>query len=259
MIKTIKAAPRRWAKKVVDNYVAKLSEPQLVAWIVRILQQRAERLQPDDSLRMIFDLDNRLYEIEGQLAVAYGGGTHTKHRHMNYHDFFVSRITPHQKVLDIGCGIGAVAYDIANSSGALVWGVDLSEKNIRTAQQKYQHPNVTYIVGDALQKLPEGPGQYDIIVLSNVLEHLPDRSEFLKKVYAATKASTFLIRVPVFERDWRIPLKKELGIEWRLDDTHETEYTIESFEDEMQAAGFKIKSLEVHWGEIWSQVEPSAA
>jgi 2-polyprenyl-3-methyl-5-hydroxy-6-metoxy-1,4-benzoquinol methylase len=259
VIKTIKATPRRLAKKIINNYVAKLSEAELASWITRILQQRAEQLPPDSALRLLFDLDNRLYEIQGQWAVAYGNGTHTKHRHMKYHDFFVSRIAANQRVLDIGCGIGAVAYDIANSSGAFVWGIDLSEENIRTARQKYQHQNVTYTVGDALQKLPEGPGQFDVIVLSNVLEHLPGRPEFLKRVKAVTNALRFLIRVPLFERDWRVPIKKELGIEWRLDTTHETEYTIESFEQEIKEAGFEIRSLEVHWGEIWAEVAPSAA
>jgi hypothetical protein len=66
-----------------------------------------------------------------------------------------------------------------------------------------------------------------------------------------------LIRVPLFERDWRVPLKKELGVEWRLDDTHETEYTLESFASEMQEAGLAVKHLEVRWGEIWVELFPS--
>ena len=66
--------------------------------------------------------------------------------------------------------------------------------------------------------------------------------------------SRFLIRVPVFERDWRVPLKRELGVEWRLDPTHETEYTLESFEKEMAAAGLRITYQEVRWGEIWAEV-----
>ena len=51
-----------------------------------------------------------------------------------------------------------------------------------------------------------------------------------------------------------MPLKKELGVEWRLDPTHETEYTLETFAEEMSAANFRIDHLEVRWGEIWSEV-----
>jgi len=59
----------------------------------------------------------------------------------------------------------------------------------------------------------------------------------------------------LFERDWRVPLKKELGVEWRLDTTHETEYTLESFKEEIANAGLSITHLEVQWGEIWAQVQ----
>ncbi len=64
----------------------------------------------------------------------------------------------------------------------------------------------------------------------------------------------FLIRIPLFEREWRVPLKKELGVEWRLDTTHETEYTLESFSSEISEAGLRITHQEVRWGEIWAEV-----
>jgi len=72
-----------------------------------------------------------------------------------------------------------------------------------------------------------------------------------------TGAQRFLLRVPLFERDWRVPLKKELGVEWRLDSTHENEYTLESFQEEIQEAGLKIQYLEVRWGEIWCEAVTS--
>jgi hypothetical protein len=62
-----------------------------------------------------------------------------------------------------------------------------------------------------------------------------------------------LIRVPLFERDWRVPLKKELGVEWRLDPTHETEYTIESWAQEIEEAGLKVTHQEIRWSEIWAE------
>ena len=36
--------------------------------------------------------------------------------------------------------------------------------------------------------------------------------------------------------------------------THETEYTLETFAEEMKEAGLSIQHLEVRWGEIWSVV-----
>jgi hypothetical protein len=89
-----------------------------------------------------------------------------------------------------------------------------------------------------------------------VVEHLEHRPEFLKGVIHAVQPSRLLLRVPVFERDWRVPLKKELGIDYRLDPTHFTEYTLESFAAEMDQARLKITHQEVRWGEIWAEAVP---
>ena len=53
-------------------------------------------------------------------------------------------------------------------------------------------------------------------------------------------------------------MKKELGLPYFLDDTHFTEYTQESFEQEMAGAGLSVNHLEVRWGEIWAEVAPDA-
>ena len=62
----------------------------------------------------------------------------------------------------------------------------------------------------------------------------------------------------MFNRDWRVPLKKELGLPYLLDDTHFTEYTQESFEQEMTSSGLSVVHLEVRWAEIWAEVVPGA-
>jgi SAM-dependent methyltransferase len=208
---------------------------------------------PTDALRLLFTLDHRLYALQGAQAVAYDNGVHTKHRHTRYHDFFVKRLRPGERVLDIGCGIGALAYNMGQA-GAYVTGIDLSEANIRTAHERFASPRVTYICGDALVSLPVE--KYETIVLSNVLEHLSDRASFLRKAQTKLRPLRWLIRVPLFERDWRVPLKKELGVEWRLDSTHEIEYTLESFADEMAASSLEPVHQETRWSEIWCEAHP---
>jgi 2-polyprenyl-3-methyl-5-hydroxy-6-metoxy-1,4-benzoquinol methylase len=219
--------------------------------ILALVKERVDSLSPDEALRFLFRMDAALYPLQGQKAVEYGGGVHTKHRHMRYHDFFVNRVKAGERVLDIGCGIGAVAYDIAEKAGAQVVGIDQNEAYITQARQRYHHLGVRYVLGDALKDLPGE--RVDVVVLSNVLEHLPERPQFLRRVGQAVHPKRFLIRVPMFERDWRVPLKKELGVEWRLDLTHETEYTLEEFEQEIKAAGLVIAYKEIRWGEIWAE------
>jgi SAM-dependent methyltransferase len=222
--------------------------------ISKLIKQRATTLQADDALRFLFRLDAFLYSLQGPKAREYDGGTHTKHRHTRYHHFFVDRIKPGERVLDIGCGDGALTYDVADKSGAYVVGIDINADNIATARQRHAHSRIDYRLGDALETLPEGP--FNVVILSNVLEHLPERSEFLRKVRGIADSSRFLIRVPLFERDWRVPLKRELGVEWRLDKTHLVEYSHESFADELAAAGLHVTHQEIKWGEIWAEALP---
>ena len=241
---------KRFIQKNPHSF-SSLSEEQALACLERNINELIADKSPAAALRLLFALDAKLYEKQGSLAVTYDGGIHTKHRHTKYHDFFVNRLKRNETVLDIGCGIGALAYSMAKA-GALVIGIGISQANIQMAQERFVHPDVTYICGNALTDLPDGV--YETIVLSNVLEHLPERPAFLRSLQERLNPKRYLIRVPLFEREWRVPLKKELGVEWRLDATHETEYTLESFAEEMEKAHLRIVHQEVRWSEIWCEV-----
>ena len=78
-------------------------------------------------------------------------------------------------------------------------------------------------------------------ILSNVLEHINERVPFKYKI----KPKFFIIRVPAFDRDWRIPLKKELGVEWKLDNTHYIEYTKETLLNELLRSNIDIIDYKV--------------
>jgi SAM-dependent methyltransferase len=242
------------AQLILKELAPALSDEELQNLLVTVASTRALSLQPADGLRFLFGLDAALYPVQGQLSVRYGGGLHTKHRHTRYHDFFVHRVKRGERVLDIGCGIGALAFDMAQNSSAYVVGIDLHQDNIAIARARYAHDNVLYEVGDVLHTPLQG--HFDVAVLSNVLEHLPERPQFLRSLIGAVKPSRILLRVPVFERDWRVPLKRELGIDHRLDPTHYTEYTLEEYASEMSEAGLQVVHQEVRWGEIWAEAVP---
>jgi ubiquinone/menaquinone biosynthesis C-methylase UbiE len=189
----------RLAMPLVLRLLDSASTPRLKEILMEAIRRRALKLSPAEGLRFMFELDADLYALQGHLAVLYGDGVHTKHRHMRYHDFFWKRVNAGETVLDIGCGNGALTFDVADRGGAQVCGIDLSEQNIASARERYAHPNVTYVVGDALTALPGT--HFDVVIMSNVLEHLPGRPEFLRRVQATLTPQRFLIRVPVFERD----------------------------------------------------------
>lgn len=207
---------------------------------------------PKKELTELMKFDNRLYGLQGTVAIRYGEGIHTKHKHMNYHQFFINHIENNKRVLEIGCGYGPLANAIATAKNVDYVGIDISKKNIEKAQSRFKRNNLTFIHGDALKA--DFDEKFDIVVMSNVLEHINDRVKLLQMIKSTINPSKIIIRIPLYERDWRVPLKEELGVEHRLDLTHYTEYTLESYKQEMAEAGMEIEHLEVRWGEIWSVV-----
>jgi SAM-dependent methyltransferase len=240
------------AENALKKLLGFIPAERFAAVCTALIREYNKKLSPADALRFLFDLDNSLYALEGEMAIAYDHGIHTKHRHTGYHQFFISRIQPHERVLDIGCGNGALAYDIAENTQARITAIDMNNNSIQEARLRYPHPNITYVLGDPTGGLIDYTA--DVVILSNVLEHIQQRVPLLQKIRSAVRPQRFLIRIPLFERDWRVPLKEELGVEWRLDPGHEVEYTVDSFWEEMAAAGLKIQHMEIRWGEIWAEV-----
>lgn len=181
------------------------------------------------------------------------GESHPKHAIMDYHRFFLENIDPKDKVLDVGCGTGEVASDLA-AKADLVVGVDIKKGHIEAARAKYRQPNLKFFESDAstLDLGALGVDRFDAVVLSNVLEHLEDRVSFLKGV--AKIADKILLRVPMIDRDWLAVWRKENGFPYRLDPEHYIEYTKDSLKAELAAAGWKILSSSVQYGETWAVV-----
>lgn len=86
------------------------------------------------AMRLLLMVDSVVSKLINRLAIPYDGGVHVKHRLMRYHEFFVNRVASGERVLDIGCGYGAVAYSLAARAGALVTGIDLNEANVAKAR-----------------------------------------------------------------------------------------------------------------------------
>ncbi len=198
-------------------------------------------------LKLFLILDNFCYKVVSVLAIKLERGIHPKHRIINYHQFFLDSIQPQDQILDIGCGLGELTFDLAKKASKVV-GIDFNEKYVAKAKQNNQAPNIEYILGDAVTY--DFKEKFDFAVLSNVLEHIENRVDFLKKIKLI--ADKFLIRAPLLERDWISVYKKELGVDYRLDKTHFVEYTKKGFEKEMKEAGLEIEKFSMNFGEIYA-------
>ena len=252
----------RWQPALLEA-----SHEQAVDAFQRAIHGFARRLSPHDGARFLLALDSAIYSWIGESAIraerAAGRNAHPKHRLIDYHAFFLDHINPGETVLDLGCGWGVLAARIAAERSATVIGVDLSDANLQRARSlglERTHLADILDLASGAETLPEavlGAGErVDAIILSNVLEHLPERPRVLSQLSARFAGARLLIRVPAFDRDWRVPFKREMGVEWRLDVTHEIEHTEAELRGELEAAGLAVTTLERRWGEFYAVALP---
>jgi SAM-dependent methyltransferase len=112
------------------------------------------------------------------------------------------RCTAGAHVLDVGCGLGHDALQIAARVGARgrVVGLDISEAMILEARARAAALNqpVTFEVGDA-QKLRFADGTFDACRAERALMHIPDTMAAVSEMVRVTRCGG---RVAVFDFDW---------------------------------------------------------
>src|SRR6266516_1264941 len=68
-------------------------------------------------------------------------------------------------ILELGCGTGELAFELAKIAGAHVTGVDRSQKFIDYASANYHHPNLRFFVANFSDcSLGAAQEKYDYIV-----------------------------------------------------------------------------------------------
>lgn len=235
------------------GYLWRLAPERLRDGVVTgLLVLDSRHSDPAEGLKRVFRARDQLDLVTAERAMAFGGGVHPKHRLTHYHDFFVERIKDGDRVIDVGCGVGAVARSVALARpGATVSGVDYDKPRLAQARAVDNPPNLTFCEADATKSVPDGP--WDVVILSNVLEHIVDRPGLLRQLQQVTGAERFLIRVPLFERDWQMAMRRELGVNYYSDNDHKIEHTLKDFREEMAEAGLEPVEILTLWGEIWSE------
>lgn len=223
----------QWTKRVIFNaFTAKLFLPT--------------------SLR----LHTFAYHLSSRFASAANHGEHPKHRIIGYKEWFLSQIRSKDTVLDVGCNTGKLSITLS-AKASFVYGIEISPVHIAEAKAKNSRDNIQYLLADATTFDYSSCTPIDVVTLSNVLEHIEDREAFLASLNSRVTwrdpyAKRMLIRVPLLEREWPTILKREMGLEYRLDRTHWTEYTIDGLETELKSAGFEITFSFVRFGELYA-------
>ena len=127
-----------------------------------------------------YDLSDDLYDLfldpKKQYSCAYfkneNDSLETAQNNKIQHIIKKLNIKPNQKVLDIGCGWGSLAIDIAKSTNCEVTGITLSENQFNYCVKKAKELNLENQVTFKLIDYRELNEKFDRIVSIGMFEHV---------------------------------------------------------------------------------------
>lgn len=146
-----------------------------------------------------------------------------------------------KKILNIGCGNGSFEFLVAGRAKEIV-GIDIADEDIFVAKKECKDlKNVNFTKANIIHdNFPKNSS--DIIVLLDVIEHLPKDSESktLKKIYKILKLNgQIVISTPLNN------LSRYLDPAWYFRHRH---YTKEQLVELLVDAGFKIEKIYTRGG-----------
>jgi SAM-dependent methyltransferase len=122
------------------------------------------------------------------------------HNERRVREFILKKLPPNPGlVLDVGCGGGWVATALC-PKGYEVVSFDISPKNTQEVLARNPSPNHSAVAGDVFA-LPFQPASFDIVIASEIIEHVYDPGLFAKGLLEILKpGGTLIITTPYKEK-----------------------------------------------------------
>ncbi len=93
--------------------------------------------------------------------------------------FLLERVQAGERVLDVGCGEGRFAAELARA-GARVVGVDVAEEPLRRARARHPELDLRLVDGEGSWELADA--SFDVVWAGEVIEHVADTAAWLSEV-----------------------------------------------------------------------------
>jgi SAM-dependent methyltransferase len=218
--------------------------------LVELLELELERRRSKDLIRAprerlvaelawVQRLDARVQHHLNIVAAKSYQGRHPKHWLWKSHkQWFLERVAPGERVLDVGCGASAYLMWMAEQ-GCLVTGCDVNPARVEQAKGLMRHPNLSFEVRDVTKQPPAQ--RFDVVICSHVIEHLEDPVPMLAALRG--NAPRLLVAVPPEDSRWQKVMFRDLGLRWKDDEDHRREYTPGLLREQVEAAGWRISEL----------------
>jgi cyclopropane-fatty-acyl-phospholipid synthase len=154
--------------------------PRIVRFLLRRLQQFNPPSRARSNVAHHYDLDGRLYSLfldgDQQYSCAYfesrGESLDDAQLAKKRHLAAKLCVSPGASVLDIGCGWGGLALYLADTTGAKVTGITLSQEQYKRAQDRAMERGHSRDATFRLIDYRDVEGRFDRIVSVGMFEHV---------------------------------------------------------------------------------------
>jgi ubiquinone/menaquinone biosynthesis C-methylase UbiE len=139
-------------------------------------------------------------------------------------------------ILDVGCGTGLITSRIR---GGEITALDMNRWNLERAKMHTAREKVTFVPGDA-EALPCSSNSFDIVICTEVLEHLLRPDLALKEINRVLKPGSFFVgSVPTKSIIWKY--RKYISTSSPAAEPFHNNFTVEEFKPLL--ANFKIINM----------------
>jgi SAM-dependent methyltransferase len=158
-------------------------------------------------------------------------------------------------VLDLGCASGEISKTIAEKAKKVI-GIDYDKYAIEKAKSMHKATNLEFYHGEAFEFLKNNKDQFDLLVLSHILEHLDNPKEFILKFKDFFRY--IYIELPDFDKSYLNHYRKDLNMQLvYTDNDHVSEFDRYELRKLLEDCNITIIEAEYIFGnqQLWCKVE----
>jgi len=179
-----------------DRYVCShCSQAYPVREGIVLMEGREEKtdLRIGDHLLDLYELreERKYYGSYLRSDVEYTARLHS----IEFTDFHAEILTPYVAdsfILDIGCGQLPYIHSFSQKKVKEFYGVDLSLESLTIAKRHFKGVFPLTLVRHGIRDIPFRDASVDIVVSSEVLEHLDHPKDYLREIYRVMKKGGYL-------------------------------------------------------------------
>ncbi len=151
------------------------------------------------------------------------------------------------KVLDIGCAAGGTLEYLKSKGASYAVGIDIDKEAISIAEKK--NLDLVFAGNVEKDKMPFPEKEFDCIIMADILEHLYNPWEILKKMTSYLKDDGYMLLSIPNIKHYSILARLVLYDEWSyceagiLDNTHIRFFTMKETKRMLDGAGLKIVTV----------------